>query len=161
MNNQLKSRFHSLGQIVGQTPMYRIRYRYRGGPEQDILVKYELGNPTGSIKDRMALHILQRAYEQGQIRPGDTIVEATSGSTGIAFAALGRALGHPVRIIMPDWLSTERKQLIGAMVPIFSWFPGNRAAFWEVYNWRTRPNFMMVFSCRASLTIVITVKRTN
>lgn len=67
---------------------------------------------TGSIKDRMAFHILKQAYENGQIQPGDTIVEATSGNTGISFAAIGSALGHPVVIYIPDWMSTERVALI-------------------------------------------------
>jgi cysteine synthase A len=67
---------------------------------------------TGSIKDRMAFHILKKAYEDGRIQPGDTIVEATSGNTGISFAAIGSALGHPVVIFIPDWMSSERIALI-------------------------------------------------
>lgn len=77
-----------------------------------LYAKCEQFNMTGSIKDRMALHVLRRAYESGELRPGYEIVEATSGNTGIAFAALGRALGHPVTIFMPDWMSQERKDLI-------------------------------------------------
>jgi cysteine synthase len=72
-------------------------------------------NFTGSIKDRMALHILRQAYAEGRIRPGDTIVEATSGNTGISFAALGRALGHAVTIFMPNWMSRERMDLIHSL----------------------------------------------
>jgi cysteine synthase A len=67
---------------------------------------------TGSIKDRMALHILRRAYAEKKIRPGDVIAEATSGNTGISFAAIGAVLGHPVSIFMPEWMSRERKDLI-------------------------------------------------
>jgi cysteine synthase A len=67
---------------------------------------------TGSIKDRMALHILKTAYERREINPGETIAEATSGNTGISFAAIGRALGHPVTIFMPNWMSRERQDLI-------------------------------------------------
>jgi cysteine synthase A len=63
----------------------------------------------------MALCIMQRAYELGRVKPGDTIVEATSGNTGISFAAIGRALGHPVTIFMPDWMSRERVDLILSM----------------------------------------------
>jgi cysteine synthase A len=63
----------------------------------------------------MALHILRQAYEEGRIRPGDTIVEATSGNTGISFSAIGRALGHPVKIFMPDWMSAERMALIASL----------------------------------------------
>jgi cysteine synthase A len=72
----------------------------------------------------MALWILRRAYEAGDLRPGDTIAEATSGNTGISFAAIGRALGHPVRIFMPDWMSRERVELIrsiGADIVPVSW----------------------------------------
>jgi cysteine synthase A len=63
----------------------------------------------------MSLHILKSAYESGSIKFGDTIVEATSGNTGISFAAIGRALGHPVTIYMPDWMSRERVDLISSM----------------------------------------------
>ena len=82
------------------------------GREFDIYAKYEVTNFTGSIKDRMALHMLDEAYLEGHIEEGDTIAEATSGNTGIAFAAIGRALDHPVRIYMPDWMSRERVMLI-------------------------------------------------
>lgn len=80
-------------------------------------------NLTGSIKDRVAFHVLKKAYEQGEIHPGDTIVEATSGNTGISFSAMGRFLGHPVVIYMPDWMSAERKNLMlsyGAEVRLVS-----------------------------------------
>ena len=70
---------------------------------------------TGSIKDRMALHIIRKAYAKGSVRPSATIIEATSGNTGIAFSAIGRALGHPVTIFMPDWLSAERINLIKSL----------------------------------------------
>jgi cysteine synthase A len=70
---------------------------------------------TGSIKDRMALHILRRAYSEGHLSPNTIIAEATSGNTGIAFSALGRALGHPVTIFMPDWMSRERIDLIRSL----------------------------------------------
>ena len=87
--------------------------RYRGR-QRTIYAKYESLNLTGSIKDRMALHILQRASESGQLAPGAPIAEATSGNTGIAIAAIGRALGHPVTIFMPDWMSAERVALISS-----------------------------------------------
>ncbi len=70
---------------------------------------------TGSIKDRMALHILEKAYIEERLHAGDTIVEATSGNTGISFAAIGRAMGHPVTIFMPDWMSRERTDLIQSL----------------------------------------------
>jgi cysteine synthase A len=111
----MQKTIQSLWQMIGNTPMIEVGYRYQGGKEQRIFVKCEHYSLTGSIKDRMALYILQKAYEQGHIKTGDTIVEATSGNTGIAFAAIGRALGHRVRIIMPDWLSRERMAIIKSM----------------------------------------------
>ena len=100
-----------LGRLVGNTPLLGIECSFRGR-RRTIYAKCEQLNLTGSIKDRMALHILKQAHASGALRPGDRIVEATSGNTGIAFAALGRALGHPVTIFMPDWMSRERMDLI-------------------------------------------------
>lgn len=97
--------------MVGNTPLLEILYRL-DGRQHCIYAKHESSNFTGSVKDRMACHILGEAYASGQLCPGDTIVEASSGNTGISFAALGAALGHPVRIYMPDWMSRERVQLI-------------------------------------------------
>jgi len=101
----------ALHRLIGNTPLLVIACRVRGHL-RTVYAKCEQFNLTGSIKDRMALHILARAYEQGRLGPGDPIVEATSGNTGISFAAIGRALGHPVTIFMPDWLSRERRDLI-------------------------------------------------
>jgi len=107
-------RLASLWNVVADTPLLQIRCRFRGA-ERCIYAKYETGNLTGSIKDRMALHILERAHANGEIARGDVIVEASSGNTGIAFAAVGRALGHPVRIYMPDWMSDERRTVISSL----------------------------------------------
>jgi len=100
-----------LRSAIGNTPLLAIRFAFDGQP-RTLYAKSEHLNMTGSIKDRMALHVLESAYAEGSIRPGDTIAEATSGNTGIAFAALGRALGHPVTIFMPDWMSRERIDLV-------------------------------------------------
>ena len=108
---EYRDRCAAIREMVGNTPLLEIALRYRGRPRR-LFAKAEFLNLTGSIKDRMALHIMDRACAGGQLRPGDTIVEATSGNTGIAFAAIGRALGHPVIIYMPDWMSQERVQLI-------------------------------------------------
>lgn len=110
----IERKFRKVENLVGDTPMYVVNFRYRGEP-RTIYAKAEHLNLTGSIKDRMALHILKDAYLSGAIRPGDTIVEATSGNTGIAFAAIGRAFGHPIKIFMPDWMSFERKALIKSL----------------------------------------------
>lgn len=108
------NKFSHLWHMVGNTPMLEIAYRYRG-EDRKIYVKCEHYNLTGSVKDRMALYILQHAYEQLLIKPGDIIVEATSGNTGISFSAIGKALGHEVKIIMPDWLSKERTDIIRSL----------------------------------------------
>ncbi|MCL4156204.1 UNVERIFIED_CONTAM: hypothetical protein GTU68_031372, partial [Idotea baltica] len=85
------------------------------GDQYTVFAKAENFNFTGSIKDRMALHILRDAYRAGAIAESDVIAEATSGNTGIAFAAIGRALGHEVRIYMPDWMSRERVLVIESL----------------------------------------------
>ncbi len=108
------ARFKGLKHMIFNTPLLEIRYVYRGR-EGTIYAKAEHMNMTGSIKDRMAYYILQKAYEEGAIRPGDRIIEATSGNTGISFSAIGRALGHPVTIYMPDWMSKERISLIKSL----------------------------------------------
>ncbi len=106
--------FDALSHLVGKTPLLEVRCRFRD-VEHKIYAKHETCNFTGSIKDRMAFHILKEAYQSGEIQPGDEIAEATSGNTGIAFAGLGRALGHPVRIYMPDWMSQERVHIIQSL----------------------------------------------
>ncbi len=108
--------------LVGNTPLLAIHCHYKG-ERRTIFAKAEHLNLSGSIKDRMAFHILKTAYRDGAIRRGDVIAEATSGNTGIAFAAIGRAFGNPVHIFMPDWMSSERIALIksyGADVTLVS-----------------------------------------
>jgi cysteine synthase A len=112
--NKIPARLKSLRHLIGNTPLLGIDFLYKG-KKRTIYAKSENLNMTGSIKDRMALYILQRAYETGAIKQGDTIVEATSGNTGISFSAIGRALGHPVTIFMPDWMSRERVDLITSL----------------------------------------------
>ncbi len=110
----LQNKLNHLWYLVGNTPLLEISYRFKGKCRK-IYVKCEFYNLTGSIKDRMALYILEKAYENNLIRQGDVIVEATSGNTGIAFSAIGKALGHEVKIIMPDWLSKERVDIIKSL----------------------------------------------
>lgn len=116
----MQERLLRLHKLVGNTPMIAIHYRLNGKKGR-IFVKCEQYNLTGSIKDRMALHILEHAYgsepgSSGGLHTAQThIVEATSGNTGISFSALGTALGHKVTIIMPDWLSRERMDIIRAL----------------------------------------------
>ena len=104
-------RLSKLEKFVGNTPVIKISYSL-DGKISSIFAKYEAWNYTGSVKDRMALNIIKAAYETGSLKPGNTIIEATSGNTDIAFAAMGAFLGHPVHIYMPNWLSDERKRLL-------------------------------------------------
>lgn len=104
-------RLRSLSLLVGNTPLLAIDFAF-GGQSRTVYAKLESMNMTGSVKDRMALHILQAAASEGRLAPGARIVEATSGNTGISFAALGKALGHQVAIFMPEWMSAERINLI-------------------------------------------------
>ena len=89
---------------IGDTPLVKI--------SDNLYAKLELYNPTGSIKDRMASWVLSKAEEKGELKPGDTIVEASSGNTGIAFSMLGSVKGYKVIIILPENMSEERKQMM-------------------------------------------------
>lgn len=108
--------------MIGKTPMIKIRY-LKDSIEYSIYTKVEYFNLTGSIKDRMANYILVQAKKKGLLQDRMPIVEATSGNTGIAFAALGARYHHPVIIFMPDWCSKERVNLMrsfGATVVLVS-----------------------------------------
>ncbi len=100
-----------MNNMIGNTPLLSIKYKYKG-EERILYAKAEFYNLTGSIKDRMAQHIIIESYKDGTLRRGMPIIEATSGNTGIAFSALGAIHEHPVHIFMPEWMSLERKQMI-------------------------------------------------
>ncbi len=112
----------NIGKLVGNTPMIKINYEYEG-KQGSIYSKLEFYNYSGSIKDRIALYIIQKERENGNLSEGQSIVEVTSGNTGIAFSAIGALFGHDVHIFMPDWVSLERRKLIemyGAHVHLIS-----------------------------------------
>ncbi len=113
LSPDVEARFNGLRRIIGNTPLLAIDYSFRGRRRR-ILAKSENLNMTGSLKDRMALHVLRRAYEKGALLPGAPIVESACGNTGISLAAVGRALGHPVTIFMPPWASPEQVGLLRA-----------------------------------------------
>ncbi len=92
---------------VGDTPLVRLQ-RLIGQGSNTLLVKLEGGNPAGSVKDRPAMRMVQGAEERGEIRPGDTLIEATSGNTGIALAMAAAVRGYRLRLIMPESASAER-----------------------------------------------------
>jgi len=107
-------RIRGLKNMVGNSPMLAIACTFRG-QKRMVYAKAENLNMTGSIKDRMALHIVSQGYARGLLRQGAWIVEATSGNTGISIACIGRAMGHRVKIFMPDWMSRERIELIRSL----------------------------------------------
>ena len=112
----------NIEKLIGNTPIVKIKVKYQ---EKiiNVYAKLEYFNYTGSIKDRLAYYILREFYKDGSLRKGQPIVEATSGNTGISFAALGAYFGHEVHIFMPDWASEERvrvMKLYGAKVYLVS-----------------------------------------
>lgn len=96
---------------IGNTPMIKINFKFKGN-KQSTYVKLEHYNISGSIKDRVAAYMINNAIKRGDLKPGQTIIEATSGNTGIALAALGARLNHPVIIYMPNWASIERIKIM-------------------------------------------------
>jgi len=114
MTDTYIQRIQGLSTMIGNTPMLSIDFKFKG-ENRKLYAKAQKLNMTGSIKDRMAFHILRSAMERKELKAGDEIIEATSGNTGIAISAIGRALGHPVTIFMPDWLSKERINLIKSL----------------------------------------------
>ena len=108
--------------LIGNTPMIKIKVKYKN-KTINVFAKLEYYNYTGSIKDRLAYYIINQSYQDGSLKKGMPIVEATSGNTGISFAALGAYYNHDVHIFMPDWVSQERiniMKLYGAKVYLVS-----------------------------------------
>ena len=104
---------HTLEHFVGNTPLVRLQ-RLNGDSSNTILVKLEGDNPAGSVKDRPALSMIRHAEERGEIKPGDTLIEATSGNTGIALAMAAAIKGYRMVLIMPEHMSLERRAMMKA-----------------------------------------------
>jgi cysteine synthase B len=103
--------FPTLESTVGNTPLVRLQ-RLAGDTTNTLLVKLEGNNPAGSVKDRPALTMIKRAEERGEINPGDTLIEATSGNTGIALAMAAALKGYHMVLIMPEHMSVERRAVM-------------------------------------------------
>src|SRR3954465_12118349 len=103
----------TLDDFIGNTPLVRLK-RLPGDTTNVLLAKLEGNNPAGSVKDRPAMSMIRRAQERGQIKPGDTLIEATSGNTGIALAMAAAIRGYRMLLIMPEDLSIERAQTMKA-----------------------------------------------
>ena len=109
------ARAPSVLELIGNTPLVRIQALARDlPPEVQVYAKLEGFNPGGSVKDRPALNMVRDGIRKGLLRPGKTILDSTSGNTGIALAMIGAALGYPVELVMPENVSVERKKIIRA-----------------------------------------------
>jgi cysteine synthase len=108
---------------IGHTPTIELR-RLAPSPQVRIWAKLEAANPTGSLKDRVARAMIDDALASGALQPGQTILEPSSGNTGISLAMLGARLGHPVRVVMPDNTTPERSQLLGLYGAEITYSPG-------------------------------------
>ncbi len=105
--------YKTLDDLVGNTPLVRLK-RMPGQTTNVVLGKLEGNNPAGSVKDRAALSMIMKAEEAGRIKPGDTLIEATSGNTGIALAMVAAMQGYKMVLVMPENLSIERRQTMAA-----------------------------------------------
>ena len=105
--------YNSITELVGKTPVIKLNSIVPEG-SADVYVKLEAFNPGSSVKDRIALRMIEDAEKAGTIKPGDTIVEPTSGNTGIGLAWVGAAKGYKIVIVMPDTMSVERRKIIQA-----------------------------------------------
>ena len=113
MSVKTSAAYPTIDSSVGNTPLVRLQ-RLPGDTSNTILAKLEGNNPAGSVKDRPALSMIERAEARGEIKPGDTLIEATSGNTGIALAMVAAMRGYRMILIMPDNLSVERRRTMRA-----------------------------------------------
>ncbi len=111
----------SIPERIGSTPLVRLEQPVRGLEGITLLAKAEWANPGGSVKDRAAASMVSDALARGLLVPGKTLLDATSGNTGIAFAMLGAALGFPVHLAMPANVSPERKRILEAFAATVDW----------------------------------------
>lgn len=105
--------YHSITELIGKTPIVKLNNVVPEGAA-DVYVKLEFFNPGSSVKDRIALSMIEKAEAEGKLKPGDTIIEPTSGNTGIGLSMVGAAKGYKVVIVMPDTMSIERRKLMQA-----------------------------------------------
>lgn len=111
---------------IGNTPLIELN-NLNGNPRVRLMAKLEGSNPGGSVKDRTAYYMLKRAIESGELSPGKTIIEPTSGNTGIALAMIGAAMGYRVELTMPECVSIERQRAIEAFGAVIDLTPGDKA----------------------------------
>ncbi|MBU6460857.1 MAG: cysteine synthase CysM [Proteobacteria bacterium] len=105
--------YRTIEETIGNTPLVRLKH-LQGNSTNVILLKLEGNNPAGSVKDRPALSMILKAELRGTIHPGDTLIEATSGNTGIALAMVAAMMGYRIKLVMPEHMSAERRQIMRA-----------------------------------------------
>ena len=111
---------------IGNTPLLRMERVGKEFPRAEFYAKAEWFNPGGSVKDRPALSMIQAGVASGALRAGKTIIDATSGNTGIAYAMIAAAMGYPVKLCLPDSASHERKRILGAFGAELVMTPGDK-----------------------------------
>jgi cysteine synthase B len=126
-NRPCGGRYGDVVQAIGNTPLIELR-RLTPKPGVRIWAKMESFNPTGSVKDRVARSLIEDAEEKGLIRPGQTILEPTSGNTGISLAMICRRKGYPLKVVMPDNVTPERTQLLHMFGAEIVYSPGDQGS---------------------------------
>ena len=123
--------------LIGNTPLVDVSL-LSPNPDVRILAKLENQNPFGSVKDRIARYMIEDAEKHGRLRPGQVIVEPSSGNTGIALAAIARLKGYPIKVLLPENVSVERRQMLtvfGAEIILTPGEEGSNGAVAEPSNW--------------------------
>ncbi len=126
-NKPCGGRYGDIIEAIGNTPLVELK-RLSPHPGVRIYVKLESYNPTGSVKDRVARSMIERAEEDGLIRPGQTILEPTSGNTGISLAMICRRKGYPLKVVMPDNVTRERTELLTMYGAEIVYSPGEQGS---------------------------------
>ena len=126
-NRPCGGKYGDIIQAIGNTPLVELK-RLSPKPGVRVYVKLESYNPTGSVKDRVARAMIERAEEDGLISPGQTILEPTSGNTGISLAMICRRKGYPLKVVMPDNVTTERTQLLTMYGAEIVYSPGEQGS---------------------------------
>src|SRR5690625_4706565 len=103
--------YNNISEVIGNTPLVKLN-NLTDDDSADIYVKLEFFNPGSSVKDRIALSMIEAAEKEGKLKPGDTIIEPTSGNTGIGLAMVAAAKGYRLVVVMPDTMSQERRNLL-------------------------------------------------
>jgi cysteine synthase B len=147
LNRPCGGRFGDIVESIGNTPLVELK-RLSPKPDVHIYAKLEGHNPTGSVKDRVARSMIEKAEAEGAIEPGQTILEPTSGNTGIALAMICRRKGYPLQVVMPDNVTEERTQLLrmyGAEIVYSEGAKGSNGAVEVALELAEQPGFFMPY----------------